>query len=94
MPKAGTENENLRMARAEKSEKSARARATAAEAAAAEAERKTNMLAGTPSKEQVALLLDNSPRMDSIRRVSMSGVLQRSSNLFCPCSSVLPFPCK
>ena len=44
------------MARAEKAEKTARARAAAAEAAAAEAERKTNALAGTPGKEQVALL--------------------------------------
>lgn len=51
--KAGTENENLRMARAEKAEKPARARAAAAEAAAAEAERKTSKLAGTPGKEQV-----------------------------------------
>ena len=53
MTQAGTENENLRMARAEKAEKPARARAAAAEAAAAEAERKTSKLVGTPGKEQV-----------------------------------------
>ena len=53
--KAGTENENLRMARAEKAEKTARARAAAAEASAADAERKTNALAGMPGKEQVAV---------------------------------------
>ncbi len=77
--KAGTENENLRMARAEKAEKPARARAAAAEAAAAEAERKTSKLAGTPGKEQVpfghALMLRRQKQSLHAMRLHPSGAV-------------------